>query len=311
MLSKADLFARLSAEGHAAGITVVTPNKRLSQALMAEFDVFQIDKQLTVWEAPDILPFGAFVERLWEDALYSDLGEKLPLLLTPAQEQHVWEEIIRGSGAGKDFLLKEPAAQQCREAWRLLHQWRIRPGTGTEDALAFSRWAASYEKQTAAEVDAARLPDLMATHLPSLKKPKLLVAYAFDVMPPQTREFLGKLEFVQCGPEPLDGSCARTSYPSAGHEIEAAAKWARARLEEGKKSIGVVVPELQSRRAEVARVFSRVMQPGYNLPAQAGTPFPFNISLGRALSSFPLVDFALGLIELAFHTVEFDQASHL
>jgi ATP-dependent helicase/nuclease subunit B len=311
MPSKADLFARLSAEGHAAGITVVTPNKRLAQALMAEFDVFQIDKQLTVWEAPDILPFGAFVERLWEDALYSDLGEKLPLLLTPAQEQHVWEEIIRGSGAGKDFLLKEPAAQQCREAWRLLHQWRIRPGTGTEDALAFSRWAASYEKQTAAEVDAARLPDLMATHLPSLKKPKLLVAYAFDVMPPQTQEFLGKLEFVQCGPEPLAGSCARASFPSAGHEIEAAAKWARARLEQGKKRIGIVVPDLSRQRSQVVRVLSRVMQPGYNLPGAAKSAMPFNVSLGRALSSYPLVDCALGLLHLSHREMEFAHASHL
>src|SRR5918998_2847136 len=118
MLTKAALFQRL-AEGHAARITVVTPNRRLAQALMAEFDAVQIAKDLTVWEAPDILPFGAFVERVWEDALYSDLGEKLPLLLTPAQEQHLWEEILKDS----PFLLKEGAARQCREAWRLLHQW--------------------------------------------------------------------------------------------------------------------------------------------------------------------------------------------
>src|SRR5256885_12575357 len=59
-----ELFQRL-AEGHAARITVVTPNRRLAQALTAEFDAFQIGKGLTVWEAPDILPFGAFVERLW------------------------------------------------------------------------------------------------------------------------------------------------------------------------------------------------------------------------------------------------------
>ena len=45
MLSKAELFARL-AEGHAARISVVTPNKRLSQALMLEFDAFQIAKKL-------------------------------------------------------------------------------------------------------------------------------------------------------------------------------------------------------------------------------------------------------------------------
>ena len=106
MLKKADVFSRL-AEGHAARVTVVTPNKRLSQALMTEFDGFQIRKGLAVWEAPDILPFGAFVERLWEDALYSDLGETLPLLLTPAQEQHLWEDILKAS----NLLIVPPVAE--------------------------------------------------------------------------------------------------------------------------------------------------------------------------------------------------------
>ncbi len=308
-LSKADLFARL-AEGHAAGVTVVTPNKRLSQALMAEFDDFQIAKDLKVWEAPDILPFGAFVERLWEDALYSDLGEKLPLLLTPAQEQHLWEEILAKSG----LLIVPQAAAQCREAWRLMHQWRIRPGSGNEDLQAFSQWASAYAQRTAGEVDAACLPDLMAQHL--LKKPNLLVAYGFDVMPPQTVEFLSKFEHAFCTPEPVDGECMRTSYPSAKHEIEAAAKWARAQLENRGQSpisprIGIVVPDLGKRRAEVQRVFSRVMQPGYNLPGAAKTPMPFNVSLGKPLHSYPLVGAALNLIELALRGVEFAVASHV
>src|SRR3979409_2524717 len=81
-----ELFQRL-AEGHAARITVVTPNRRLAQALTGEFDAFQIAKGLTVGDAPAILPCGPFVERLWEDALYSALGDQLPLFLTPAQEQ--------------------------------------------------------------------------------------------------------------------------------------------------------------------------------------------------------------------------------
>ena len=134
MLSKSNLFARL-AEGHAARVTVVTPNKRLAQTLMAEFDSFQINQHLSVWEAPDILPFGAFVERLWEDTLYSDLGGDLPLLLTEAQEQHLWQEILKDSS----FLLKEGAARQAREAWRLLHQWRIGAGRRCGEAfrLAF------------------------------------------------------------------------------------------------------------------------------------------------------------------------------
>jgi ATP-dependent helicase/nuclease subunit B len=306
VLSKAELFARL-AEGHAARITVVTPNKRLSQELLREFDSHQIAKGLTVWEAPDILPFGAFVERLWEDALYSDLGESLPLLLTEAQEQRLWEEIL----ADSNLFAVPQAAAQCREAWRLIHQWRIGSGAGSEDAAAFSSWSKEYQRKTAAEIDAPRLPDLMAKHIGSLKTPKLLVAYAFDVLPPQTREFLEKFEVAFCNPHHRESTCVRTSFPSARHEIEAAAKWARARLEEGKARIGVVIPDLPQRRREAVRIFSRVMQPGYNLPGATKTPMPFNFSLGEPLSNYPIVDFALGFLELVFEPVDFDRASHL
>src|SRR5437763_6173770 len=97
MLDHSQLFARL-AEGHAARLTVVTPNQRLAHRLTLEFDHQQIARGLASWEAPDILPFGAFVERQWEDGLYSELGDRLPLLLTPAQEQHLWERILAESG---------------------------------------------------------------------------------------------------------------------------------------------------------------------------------------------------------------------
>src|SRR5919205_2751380 len=214
MLDHSQLFARL-AEGHAARISVVTPNQRLAHRLTLDFDDYQIARGLTSWEAADILPFGAFVERLWEDALYSDVGEKLPLLLTPAQEQHLWERILASSG----LLIVREAAAQCRDAWRLLHQWRIPSGPGNEDALAFQQWSAAYKKQTEGEIDAARLPDLMAPLLPQLKTPALVVAYAFDVMPPQTREFLSHFQSVECAPEPITGSAARASYPSAKHEL--------------------------------------------------------------------------------------------
>jgi len=306
VLEKSRLFPRL-AEGHAARITVVTPNQRLAHSLTLEFDDYQIARGLSSWEAADILPFGAFVERLWEDALYSDLGDKLPLLLTPAQEQHLWERILAASG----LLIVPQAAAQCRDAWRLLHQWRIPSGPGNEDALAFAQWSSAYKKQTEGEIDAARLPDLMAGYLDRLKKPALVVAYAFDVMPPQTRSFLENLSWTQCAPDPIAGAAARASFPSAKHELEAAAKWARARLEEGRKRIGVVVPELGQRREEAVRIFSRVMQPGYNLPAKAGTPMPFNVSLGRPLAAYPLVHVALDLLELAFQPIDFARASHL
>jgi len=302
MLAKADLFARL-AEGHAARITVLTPNRRLAQALSADFDAFQTARGLSVWEAADILPFDAWVQRLWEDALYTELGATLPLLLTPAQEQAIWEEILRDA----QLLSRAQTAAQCRDAWRLMHAWRIAPGRGGEDAAAFQQWAQQYEKRTQGDIDAARLPDL---DFP-VKKPNLVVAYAFDIVPPQTREFFARFALAECKPQALPGRVVKTAFPSAKGEIEQAAAWARARLEEGRKRIGVVVPELAQRRKEVLRVFSRVMQPGFNLPGAAPAPQPFNVSLGVPLADYALVDAALRLIQLSFQEIAFAQASRL
>jgi probable DNA repair protein len=306
VVSKTQLFARL-AEGHAAGITVVTPNRRLAQSLLADFDAFQAGKQLSAWEAADILPVGAFVERLWEDALYSESGDKLPLLLTPAQEQAIWEEILDDAG----LLSVAQTARQCRDAWRLAHAWRIRPGGGGEDAAAFQEWARRYEARTRGEVDAARLPDLVSGLLAQVRTPKLLVAYAFDILPPQTKEFFAGFELAQCKPEPANGAVVKLSFPAFRDEIEQAAAWARARLEQGRARIGVVVPELAQRRKEVARVFSRAMQPGFNLPGGPRAPLPFNVSLGEPLADFPLVDAALALIRISFQEVDFALASRL
>jgi ATP-dependent helicase/nuclease subunit B len=306
VLSKPELSARL-ADGHAAGLTVVTPNRRLAQALMAEFDAFQLGRGLTVWEAPDILPIGAFVERLWEDALYSDIGGAVPLLLSAAQEQHLWEEILADSG-----LLSIPsAAAQCRDAWRLRHAWCIPDAGGGEDAAAFHAWSAQYEARTRGEIDAARLPDLLPQFWDSVKKPKLLVAYAFDIVPPQTQAFLERFPLAHCKPEPVTGRALKQPFRSPREEIETVAAWARARLEEGRTRIGVVVPDLARRRKEVVRVFSRVMQPGYLLPGVARVPMPFNISLGEPLADYPLVDAALALIELSFRELEFARVSRL
>ena len=134
ILPKRELLAHLS-NGHSAAIAVVTPNRRLAQTLAREFDDIQIGSGLKAWEPADIVPFGTLVERLYEQALYSDIAAQLPLLLTPAQEQFVWEQIVAESG----LLSIAQAAAQCRDAWRLRHAWRIPPQAGNDDAAAFKK----------------------------------------------------------------------------------------------------------------------------------------------------------------------------
>src|SRR5258707_9352495 len=303
VIEKVAMFERL-VRGGPATPTVVTPNQRLSQALMLEFDAFQIGKGLSVWEAPDILPFGAFVQRLYEDGLYADLSAALPMLLTPAQEEELWKQVVGGSG----LLDVEGAATKCRDTWNLANPWRIHPGAGNQDTEAFARWLTHYKKKTENDLDTPRLPDALQRFLPELKRPKLVVACAFDILPPQTKEFLDALgtEIAFCRPDPRSATVSRAAFDSAKHEIEAAARWARARLEAGGKRIGVVIPSLQEKRKEVVRVFSRVVPPGGEKAAM-----PFNIAIGIPLERYPLVALALSVLRVSQEEIPFEEASRL
>src|ERR1700704_5914030 len=220
VIEKGALFERL-APGSAAGVTVVTPNQRLSRALMLEFDAFQIGKALSVWEAPDILPFGAFVQRLYEDGLYANLSAALPILLTAAQEEELWKQVVGGGG----LPAVEGAAAKCRDAWTLANLWRIRPGAGNQDTEAFAQWLTHYKRKTENDLDTPRLPDALQRFLPELKRPKLVVAYAFAILPPQPTAFLHDpgTEIAFCGPDPRSATVSRAAFDSAKHEIEAVA----------------------------------------------------------------------------------------
>ena len=315
-LSKAELFARL-AQGAAAGGTVVTPNQRLARELAREFDERQLASGREVWESVDILPLGAFVERCYEDALYSERGGELPLVLTDAQAREPWEEVIRASRWGDELLDVPQTAARAMEAWRLAHAWRIAGAlekfAGTDDALAFAEWAREYAKRCRAKrfADSAVLPDVIAAKL--ARKPQLLVAYGFDILPPQSADFLAGVgaDLRSCAAEQRTSVPHRTSYASPREELESAARWARARLASGLTRIGVVVPDLQLRRKEVVRVFSRVMRPDFNLPGAARAPMPFSVSLGEPLAQVPIVAGALALLDFSMRESEFENVSRL
>jgi ATP-dependent helicase/nuclease subunit B len=327
-LSKAQLFARL-ALGLAGGVTVVTPNRRLAQALSREFDAAQAAQGRSAWESADILPYAAFVERCFEDLLYSGLAAGLPILLTPAQEQALWEDTIRASKLAETLLSASSAAAQCREAWQLAHAWRLMPrlkgATANEDAKAYLDWAARYERACARSsrktgyTDAARLPDAVIPLLahPAVAKPKTLVRYGFDILTAQQRAFLDALaalgiEVLAAGPAGDARRNSRMAFTAERDEMLACANWARARLEANLQArIGVVVPGLAQARSTVNRIFASVMQPDHSLPRVSKQKLPFNISLGIALSQYPLVYDALLALQLAGREIEFNHASRL
>lgn len=312
-LDKAELLARLGASGAAPAapaerVTVLTPNARLAEALAGEFNRRQADRGLAAWETADILSWGSYVERLHEEALYAEAasaGTPVPSLLSPAEEQHLWQDVIEQSPWGGLLLSGAQAASQCRDSWQLAHAWRIAGAltaaadgdsawlaeTGAEsqaeDARAFAQWARAYAARTARDgrIDRARLPDSVALMLREawLARPATLALYAFDIVTAQQHAFFAAckgagIRVVQCQPGRVEGTVVRHAFPSAREELECAARWARQRLEAAGRGhggsgmagnpprIAVVVPELEARRKEVVRVFARALDPGWNVP---------------------------------------------
>ena len=149
-LSKTELFLRLAEAP--AGVTVATPNARLAQELQRAFDAHQLARGLSIWDAPDILTLSAFIARAYEDALYSERAEVLPLLLAPTQEQALWEDILGHSDETGRLLALPQAAAAARDAWKTGHEWAIlekaRRFPKNEDAEAFLGWAQRYERIT-------------------------------------------------------------------------------------------------------------------------------------------------------------------
>jgi probable DNA repair protein len=316
-LARDDLFARL-AEGHGARVTVITPNRRLAQHLAAEYDRRQVEAGRTAWDTPDILPYAAFVERLYDDALHAELVEALPLLLAPEQEQSLWEEVVTGSESGAALLAVPETAALAREAWALAHAWNLLDALAgaplDEDAAAFAGWARTYVARTgrARLTDRARLPELVRRTLeqPSVKKPKLLVAYGFDIVTPQQGSLLAALaasgvELASSRTPRRESNAMRVAAADARDEIRRAAQWARARLEaNGDARIAIVVPDLAAQKSALRRALAQTMDPG-----GIAEVLPFNISLGDPLTSSPLVAHALAALELGGRAIDFERAS--
>jgi probable DNA repair protein len=324
---KAELLARLAA-GHEARITVVTPNRRLAQFLREEFDASRIAAGLNAWESADILPLGALVERMWEEALFSELAAEMPVLLSPAQEGALWHQAVAAHRPPERGLFSaEAAAAQCAQAWQLANAWRLElkpDAQWNEDARAFLAWAGEYRRATRERVltDHARLPDVVIPHVghAALRRPQALVLYGFDLLTPQARDFAEALKaagtsIVAVDPAPRQAQVRRVACVDARHEIVSAAGWARSRLERPRAPgaapprIGVVVPDLSRDRSRVERLFADVLHPDHAIAPPAA--MAFELSLGKPLAEYPLVADALRILRLAGRQVGFEEASRV
>ncbi len=278
----------------AQGATLVTANRRLRRNWRADFDAAQQAAGLRAWPSPLIVSYDDWLTEAHQDRFSSQL------LLPDFAERYLWEQTIPDA-----VLLDRPAtAKMASQAWTLLCAWRVpldHPAFDeTEDTAAFAGWAAAVAQQC------ARRDWLSPATLADAVNPIAAELWltGFDELTPQQVALLARRDrpyFVADSPTRQRGLASLAAYPDAAAELRAAAAWARQQVEQrGARSVGVVVQDLAGRRDLVEAIFRETL--GGDLA---------NLSLGKPLTDYPLIDSALRLLHLACHPLPLSEVGQL
>ncbi len=300
----------------ARGATLLTVSRRLARTLTHAFHTRQRDAGRSVWKRPDVLPLDAFLERSWREWVFGGAASDGLTLLHPLQEQMLWEQVIRSS-AGDSLLRVPETARSAMEAWRLVQAYRL-PVDGrfeaSDDWAAFAGWSREFQKRCRDNgwLERTRLGDFVSERMANgeMRRPEIVYRVGFDELTPQQSvvfEALG--EPKEIGRPALHPVTARWKFPDTARELRAAAKWARALLEESPdQTIGVIVSELKRLRPKVERAFRKVLDPS---GAHSAHERLFHVSLGPPLAGYPIVHAALLILDFALRGAALPQAGML
>ncbi len=295
----------------ARGALVLTASARAARALQR---AHAEDASLTgarSWRAPAIRDWSGWLLSLYEEV---SIRRPMPLMLSPLQEQHLWSEIQHAALQTQGALVVSPErlARLAQSAYALLDTYtahssrRASWAAAHQDAEHFLTWAELFDRRCAAlnVLPRGSLEATLRSHVAALyaarQLPPELLLVGFDRLTPAQRQLLQSLEHagtvVQHAPTSTPAT-RQTLLPAADEreEMQACALWVRAHLAQDPTCrIGILVPELAGCRAELDRVFRRVLLPEASCglgqaSGSSGLLTPYEFSLGSPLAGVPLV----------------------
>ncbi len=292
------------------GYTLITPTNRLGRYLKNQYAALQIEQGRFAWETPDILPWSAWLSRLWEE--YAATNTSAQLLLSPCQQQTIWQQLVAESQYATQLLQPVSAAKQALAAWDLCQQWQIPVFPNNvyinDDSRAFQGWAKVFVKrcQSRRWLDEASLAGQLTQNIQSIsiKSVKKIALIGFDILTLQQRSLLDALINIGCivQEHPLDNRNRRVTargFPDGREEIRTAANWARNILESDPTGkIGIVIPNPQSIHSQLINTFDDVLLPSALTEPPESIRRPYSISQGLSLIRYPLIDTALLILGL-------------
>ena len=298
-----------------AGVTVLTANTRSARAVRTAAEQ-HLRWESAAWLTPNALPYGAFVEQLYSDAVV--VGAVTVQALQREQELQLWRQIIEHSPSGREMLLPESAAALASESFRTALEHDIALDSphmsASSDTRAFSGWAAEFRRKLAANewTCPALFTRELVPCLPALRLPEKVFVFLPETTPAQ-RSFLSALAEagtqVTVAPkyeDAQDVAVVRYEFDGVTNELRAAAQWARLQIEASPESrIGVILFDLDRKLPQVQSAFRSGLHPEHLLGST--TPSAFEIASPIALAEYPVVHCALQLLSLFAAPIEFSR----
>lgn len=310
-----------------AGAVLLAGTNRLARGLRHEYNRAMEEGGRTAWESPTVSTALSWLRELWQDELaFTDTGVGHRALLTKEQETAVWERVIREwcKRSERKLIQIEAAADSARSAYRLQYDWHLPEPTEkdhpVDDVRAFMGWKNDFDAWCGDNgwISESRLMESVAVAFRNsvLHPPPGVLLAGFEEVTPALEDLLQALSDVEVPVHRLESAPREASVRMAAcrtpaDEIAACVVWVRKQLEaDPAQKLGIVVPDLGDRRAEIARVFEDVLSPESVLPgAQPGRHV--NFSLGPPLSSYPVVASALNALKLLNGDIELNQLGSL
>lgn len=295
--------------------TVLTPTERLRRELVRAFDARMLADGRRAWPSADAFSVSGWLVHRYRQARLED--PELPRLLNATEELLFWQE------AAPDGL--DALAPLARDAWALAWQWRVPLDAATlgrtEDGRLFRRWLQRFRDalEDAGAITSAELPDQLRRRAETASgaagtRPEWLCCFGFEATPAAVTGYLDALRRTGTRvtelhpPGAAERRVRRVELPDPRAELGAAAQWCRqVLLAEPEARIGVVVPDLDRRRAAVERQFAAWLEP-IGAPAERR---PFDLSGGRPLAEQPIWRDAMRWLRLCFHRLPAGEARRL
>lgn len=284
-----------------ADVVVLTPNQRLAKYLQGLYQQQQIKAGKTCWHSPQITPFNIWIQQLWQNYSQKSFAEH-PMVLNSTQETLLWQQVLTASNYKDYFLRLAETAKLVKAARGLLLQWQVNTDNSlfdsAEDYSALKNWVHAFQQVLVEKnwIDSASLPTLLTDALQNkeLSIPSTIILIGFNELSPQVQSLLAAAEnsgstFKNFNLDDVTSHQQRVSIEQQDDEWYVMAQWAKQLNDSSTTAtIGCVIPTLDKQRNRITQIFTEVF----------GNSDQFNISAGRGLSYYPVVNTALNLLRL-------------